>query len=201
MPCCPARDESTEKPDDALGGPVFLQLLHGAAMVELLLVGAALVGPLEHDEFAAVLRESDWVLPLESVPLKSGARAPGGMAKAAEAASARARMGSLRGSMEFTCRKELPAEKSLLLRSGKRKAEHGLRRTQIGDERDKSGIRTGNGRCGVGLRRMRGHGVLCGFKDNYGDSGFARMTSWRMTSGAMEICGGSNCTIMLTRSC
>ncbi len=65
------------EPDDAFVGPLALEGFHVAAEVVLLFVGAALVGPLEDDVFAAVLGEV-WVTPLESTPLKSGARVPEG---------------------------------------------------------------------------------------------------------------------------
>src|SRR6202020_1205818 len=45
------------EPDDAFGGPLFLQGFHVAAVVVLLFVGAAAVGPLEDDPLAFVLRE------------------------------------------------------------------------------------------------------------------------------------------------
>ncbi len=45
------------EPDDSFGGPLFLQVSMLPLQVVLLVVGAALVGPLEDDVFAAVLRE------------------------------------------------------------------------------------------------------------------------------------------------
>ena len=45
------------EPDDTFAGPLALEGFHVAAEVVLLLVGAALVGPLEDDVFAAVLGE------------------------------------------------------------------------------------------------------------------------------------------------
>jgi hypothetical protein len=46
------------EPDDAFGGPFFLLRLDASAEVVLLVVGAAFVGSLEYDVFAAVCRES-----------------------------------------------------------------------------------------------------------------------------------------------
>ena len=51
------RGGEDREPDDAFGGPLFLEGFHVAAVVVLLVVGAAAVGPLEDDPLAAVLRE------------------------------------------------------------------------------------------------------------------------------------------------
>ena len=45
------------EPDDSFGGPFLLQVCHAAAQIVLLVVGAAFVGPLEDDVFAAVVGE------------------------------------------------------------------------------------------------------------------------------------------------
>ena len=46
------------QPDDSLARPVFLELLHVAAVVVFLGEWASLVGPLKDDELALVLREA-----------------------------------------------------------------------------------------------------------------------------------------------
>jgi len=70
LPCSPGADERAE-PDDAFGGPLALEGFHVAAVVVLLLVGAALVGPLQ-DYVVPRYWERVWGRPLESVPWKSG---------------------------------------------------------------------------------------------------------------------------------
>ena len=45
------------QPDDALGGLLLLQVLHGVAVVKLVDEGTLRVGPFQHDELALVLGE------------------------------------------------------------------------------------------------------------------------------------------------